>query len=190
MSKGTLLYAQSGGVTAVFNATASTVIQAARERGVPVLAGRNGILGVLREDRVGAATAPQPTAGDVTALVEQARQAGVDVSLDVEGDAAQLPVGVGLTVYRVVQEALTNVVKHAGPAHVDVRVRCGDAVEIEVSDDGRGPRIGDALPSAGQGLIGMRERVELFGGELHVGPRPGGGFRVRATLPVGATAAA
>ncbi|HEX4903445.1 MAG TPA: sensor histidine kinase [Acidimicrobiales bacterium] len=170
--------------------------QAAEALGVIERTGRDALdelrrlLGVLREDQAGAATAPQPTAGDVAALVEQARQAGVDVALTVDGDVAQLPVGVGLTVYRVVQEALTNVVKHAGPAHVDVRVRCGDAVEIEVSDDGRGPRLGDALPSAGQGIIGMRERVELFGGELHVGPRPGGGFRVRATLPVGAIAAA
>lgn len=148
------------------------------------------LLGVLREDRAAASTVPQPTAGDLAALVEQSRRAGLDVDLAVEGTADAVPVGVGLTVYRVVQEALTNVVKHAGPAHVDVHVTYGESVDIEVADDGRGLCRDADLPSGGQGLIGMRERIELFGGELHVGPRPGGGFRVRACLPVAGSAAA
>jgi len=148
------------------------------------------LLGVLREDQGQASTSPQPTAGDVAALVDQCREAGLDVSLAVTGSPAELPAGVGLTVYRVVQEALTNVVKHAGPARVEVRVGYGDPVAIEVVDDGRGAGGDAGLPTGGQGLIGMRERVELFGGQLQVGPRPGGGFRVRASIPVGSHAAA
>lgn len=141
------------------------------------------VLGVLRSE--GDTTVkPQPTADDVAALVAEWRDGGLDVDLQVVGERPELADGVSLTVYRVVQEALTNVMKHAGPAHVDVVVRYGDRVEVEVIDDGRGPCDAAAVPSAGHGHIGMRERVELFGGELSVGRRPGGGYRVRATLPL------
>ncbi|HEU5082550.1 MAG TPA: sensor histidine kinase [Acidimicrobiales bacterium] len=142
------------------------------------------LLGVLRSEDGEAAVKPQPTADDVASLVAEWREAGLDVDLEVEGARPELSDGVSLTVYRVVQEALTNAMKHAGPAHVDVVVRYGDRVEVEVTDDGRGPCGDAAVPSAGQGHIGMRERVELFGGELQVGRRPGGGYRVRATLPL------
>jgi len=143
------------------------------------------LLGVLRAEHAPAAVVPQPRADDVTTLVEQWRDAGLDVHLEVEGPRLDLAPGVSLTVYRLVQEALTNVMKHAGPARAEVRIRHVPAeVMIEVTDDGRGPLCDPDLPSAGQGLIGMRERVELFGGQLEVGPRPGGGFRVRAHLPL------
>jgi len=148
------------------------------------------LLGVLRADDGASGTAPQPTAGDVAELVASWRAAGLDVELRTEGEVPPLPAGLGLTVYRVVQEALTNAVKHAGPARVEVVLRYGDEVEIDVVDDGRGAAGASGLPSGGQGLIGMRERVELFGGRLSVGPRSGGGFRVRATLPLARTVAA
>lgn len=165
--------------------------QAAEALAVVESTGRNALdelrrlLGVLRHEDGAPTVVPQPTAGDLNALVEQWRDAGMDVDLEAEDEPSELPAGVGLTVYRIVQEALTNVMKHAGPARVHVSVRYDDDVHIEVTDDGRGGRPHDAdVPSSGQGLIGMRERVELFGGTLSIGPRPGGGYRVRATIPV------
>jgi len=171
-------------------ARAAEAMEVVERTGRTALEELRRLLGVLRADGSGAATQPQPTAGDVAALVEQWRDAGLEVDLRTVGEPPPLSAGVGLTVYRVVQEALTNVMKHAGPARAEVVVRYGDDIRIDVLDDGRGPVRASALPSGGQGLIGMRERVELFGGELSVGPRPGGGFRVQATIPVARTAAA
>src|SRR5690606_41747336 len=95
-----------------------------------------------------------------------------------------VPPGVELTAYRIVQEALTNVLKHAGPARAEVRIGCAPScLELEVSDDGRG--INGAAEPGGHGLLGMRERVAVYGGRFDAGPKPGGGFRVRATLPYG-----
>ena len=143
------------------------------------------LLGVLRKDDDRSfGRVPQPSIASVESLVEQSREAGLDVSLVIEGEPAPLAPGVDLTAYRIVQEALTNALKHAGPAaHADVHVCYADRMlEILVTDDGRGH---DAdLPSGGHGLVGMRERVNLFGGELAVGNRPGGGFQVRASLPL------
>ena len=143
------------------------------------------LLGVLRKDDDRSfGRVPQPSIAFVDTLVEQSREAGLDVSLEIEGEPAPLAAGVDLTACRIVQEALTNALKHAGPAaHADVHVCYADRMlEILVTDDGRGH---DAdLPSGGHGLVGMRERVNLFGGELVVGNRPGGGFQVRATLPL------
>ena len=101
------------------------------------------------------------------------------MNLVIDGDPAALPAAVDLSVYRIVQEALTNVLKHAGQARADVTIGCADeAVTIEVTDDGsREP--GRRMPPGGHGLAGMRERAAIFGGELHAGPRPGGGFAVR-----------
>ena len=142
------------------------------------------VLGVLRVGD-GASTEPQPTGAQVTDLVDRVRAAGLDVDLHVEGDPGTLPPSVGITVFRVVQESLTNVVKHAGPARADVHLEIGtEHVDVQVVDDGRGPAARDG--GSGQGHIGMRERVETFGGDLDVGPRPGGGFRVRARVPFGA----
>jgi signal transduction histidine kinase len=144
------------------------------------------LLGVLRDEGESPATrVPQPTVADLHALVEPCAEAGLAVTVEVQGVVCDLPPGVDLSAYRIVQEALTNVRKHAGPASAEVVLRYGDdALDIEVCDDGRGAgadvRDGD---DDGHGLIGMRERVEMFGGDLRVGPRAGGGFAVHAHLP-------
>jgi signal transduction histidine kinase len=143
------------------------------------------LLGVLRrEDDRSFGRVPQPSVEHLSTLVEHAREAGLEVTLVIEGDARPLAPGVDLTAYRIVQEALTNVVKHGGPtARADVHVVYGPhSIEIEVTDDGRG--VDSTLPSGGHGLIGMRERVSLFGGRLETGNRPGGGFSVQAELPL------
>jgi signal transduction histidine kinase len=133
-------------------------------------------------------TAPsQPSLARVDALAVRARDAGLPVSLRVEGEPAALPAGVDLAAYRIVQEALANAAKHAGGTRAWVVVRYREqAVEVEIADDGRGA---DAVPvpgsSGGHGLIGIRERVALYGGTLHLGPRPTGGFTVHARLPIG-----
>jgi signal transduction histidine kinase len=133
--------------------------------------------------------APAPGLGALDDLAARVTEAGVPVDLRVDGDHAGLPAGVDLAAYRIVQEALTNVLKHAGPARATVAVRYhDDAVRLVITDDGRG-----AAPVAngngngngrhtGHGIVGMRERAELYGGSLAAGPRPGGGFRVTATL--------
>jgi signal transduction histidine kinase len=127
---------------------------------------------------------PQSGLADVTRLVDQFRAAGLDVSLTTERAQLDLPARVDLSAYRIVQEALTNALKHAGPgARAEVRLSTGGRhVTIEVLDDGRGATI---LPGSGHGIVGMRERALLLGGSFHVGPRPGGGFQVVARLPLG-----
>ncbi|HEY8478584.1 MAG TPA: sensor histidine kinase [Spirillospora sp.] len=144
------------------------------------LAEMRHLLGVLRTGGADAGLSPSPGLGDLTGIVERAAMAGVRVDLDVDVD--DLPDGVELSVYRIVQEAVTNVVKHAAPAHCRVRVRSdGHRVHIGVTDDGPGVRV---LPGGdGHGLIGMRERVMMYGGEFTAGPRPEGGFAVSAVLP-------
>jgi signal transduction histidine kinase len=140
------------------------------------------ILGLLREDDAEQPSlAPAPGLADLGQLADTIRAAGIEVRLAVTGDEAALPPAAALTVYRIVQEALTNVVKHAGDAEAGVRVRLGpDGVLVTVSDNGRGPAAGAA---AGHGIVGMRERAAAFGGTLGAGPVPGGGFQVRAFLP-------
>jgi signal transduction histidine kinase len=140
------------------------------------------LLGVLREDSTDASLTPQPGIADIHVLAASVRAAGVPVELEVDGDYGTLPPAVELSAYRIVQEALTNVLKHAKRAHAEVRVRRdGDVLTVEVLDDGAGT---SAAGTGGHGLVGMRERVALFGGELHAGPRSEGGFAVHATLPV------
>jgi signal transduction histidine kinase len=147
------------------------------------LAEMRQLLGVLRCDVNGADLAPAPGLAGLPALVERAEQAGVPVELDVR-DADRLPEGVALTVYRIVQEALTNVVRHAAPARCRVSVVAGRGqVHVEVTDDGPGTRVLPADRRAGHGLIGMRERVLMYGGSFHAGPRPEGGFGLSARLP-------
>ena len=146
------------------------------------------LLGVLRRGDEREELEPQPSLAQIQFLVEQVQRAGLPVALTIEGDAVVLPAGVDLCAYRIVQEGLTNALKHAGPAHAEVVVRYAtDALEVAVSDDGAGaePANGSGpARSAGHGLIGMRERVALYGGELATGPRDGGGFAVRARLPL------
>jgi len=151
------------------------------------------LLGVLRDSEGVRSHAPAPGLADLPHLVADVRSAGVPATLHVEGhDPGISHAGVELSAYRIVQEALTNVIKHAGqPTRVDVTVRYAPyALAVEVIDDGRGvaahPRNGDSgTEGSGHGLIGMRERVEVWGGELSVGPAPGGGYRVKAQLPYG-----
>jgi signal transduction histidine kinase len=142
------------------------------------------LLGVLRRNGESEGLEPQPNVEQVAFLVEQIERAGLPVTLRVEGERTLLPAGVDLCAYRIVQEALTNALKHAGPARADVLLRYAPTgLDIEVRDDGRG-RMSANGNGSGHGLIGMRERVALYGGELHTGPRPEGGFEVRAHLPL------
>ena len=150
--------------------------------GREALAEMRRMVGMLRRPEEGPALAPQPSLEHVERLVEQAREAGLSVELLVEGDPQPLPAGVDLTAYRLVQEGLTNALKHARAERAQVVVCYGDGdLEVTVSDDGRGAGSGDG---GGHGLVGMRERVAVFGGELEAGPRAEGGYRLRAKLPV------
>jgi signal transduction histidine kinase len=143
------------------------------------------LLDVLRDPDEEASLAPQPGTGELDELAASVRAAGLPVNLVIDGDLAALPAMVDVSVYRIVQEALTNVLKHAGPARAEVTIGCEqDTVTIEVTDNGTGPP-GNRSPGGGHGLAGMRERAAAFGGELAAGPRPGGGFAVRARLPLG-----
>ncbi|HMQ27179.1 MAG TPA: ATP-binding protein, partial [Acidimicrobiales bacterium] len=147
------------------------------------------LLGVLRDDEGEAAYAPAPGTDDLRALVAELTAAGVPTELHLHGETGDVPKGVELTAYRIVQEALTNVLKHGGPgasARVEVTFVPG-AVDVEVADDGRGIDL-SAAAAGGHGLVGMRERVGVYGGTLDAGPRPAGGFRVRAHLPYDAEA--
>lgn len=142
------------------------------------------LLGVLRDPDEEAGLDPQPGIGDLDELAASVRAAGLPVHLVIDGDPAALPAAVDVSVYRIVQEALTNVLKHAGPARAEVAIGCAeDIVTVEVTDDGIAEP-GRKSPPGGHGLAGMRERAAVFGGELAAGPRPGGGFAVRARLPL------
>jgi signal transduction histidine kinase len=146
------------------------------------------LLGVLRSGDEPGSLAPQPGLAGLEQLVRGIREAGLPVTLRIEGTPCPLPQAVDLSAFRIVQEALTNALKHAGPARAEVTVRYLDrAVELEIADTGTGIPAGRG---AGHGLIGMRERVAMFGGELETG-RPGsGGFTVRARLPLPSPASA
>jgi signal transduction histidine kinase len=141
-------------------------------------------LGVLRRDDPEPELEPQPGLHDLDRLLDQAREGGLEVDVEMEGEPRELPQGVDLSAYRIVQEALTNAIKHAGPVRTRVTVRYGeDELELEVSDDGPGPSANGEAGS-GHGLVGMRERIASHGGELRTGPGPEGGFVVRASLPL------
>ena len=146
------------------------------------------LLGVLRQpgdQPPSPGLSPQAGIADLAALAKGVRAAGLPVQLAINGDPARLPTAVDISAYRIVQEALTNVLKHAGKAKAQVSVSCGTGeVVIEITDDGTGPPAG-RQQDGGHGLAGMRERVALFGGELAAGPQPEGGFVVRARLPIG-----
>jgi signal transduction histidine kinase len=143
------------------------------------------LVGVLREADERPELAPQPTVGEIEALAERARAAGLEVELTVEGERRDLPPGVDLSAYRVVQEALTNTIKHANASSASVAVRYGEGeLFVAVTDDGTGSGSEVHVPSGGHGLAGMRERVFLYGGELEAGERDGGGFEVRARFPL------
>ncbi|MGS2615688.1 sensor histidine kinase [Micromonospora sp. LZ34] len=163
---------------------ADEAVATIEETGRATLRELRRLLDVLRTDAEPAADlAPQPGLAGIGALVDQVREAGLPVTLRVEGTPGAMEQGVALTLYRIAQEALTNALKHAGAATAQVRLGFGaDAVEVEVTDTGRGPHPG--TDRIGHGLVGMRERVGLYGGVLRIGARPGGGFRVYARIPV------
>jgi len=141
------------------------------------------LLGILREGGEEVGLAPQPDIGELPRLVDQARRAGLDVDLDVNLDHSSLPAGMSLAVYRIVQEALTNTAKHAGPVPVRVSIGMDDGqVQIDVIDAGTGGT--GREQGGGHGLVGMRERVSVYAGSLHAGHQPGGGFAVHARLPL------
>jgi signal transduction histidine kinase len=164
---------------------ATGALDAIAATGRQALADMRSLLGVLRQDGH-QEFAPQPDVGSIPALVEDVRGSGLDVDLIVEGVPQPMPAGPQLAAYRIVQESLTNVLKHAGPAsRAWVRLQWRpDALELSVLDDGRGAAAslvdGDGR---GQGLQGMHERAQLHGGRLEAAPRPGGGFGVHAALP-------
>jgi signal transduction histidine kinase len=172
----------------------ASALELASRTGRQALAEMRQLLGVLRETPAGADLAPQPGIRQIEDLVEQIRVAGIPVTYSLSGEIAGAPPGMELAIYRIVQEALTNTLKHAGPgARASVTVACaGDTVDVEVTDTGTSspvPRAG------GAGLRGMRERAAVYGGSLEAGPRPAGGWHVRASLglpaaPEAATAAA
>lgn len=169
---------------------AQRALQTISETGRGALGELRRLLDVLRSDDAdGEPRVPQPDAHALAELADRMRTAGVPVELETD-DLGDLPAGVSLGIYRIVQESLTNTLKHAGRgATAAVRVhRTGDLVEVQVSDDGAGriPQltpVGGRLPG-GNGLIGMRERAHVYGGTLDVGPAPGGGWQVHAALPV------
>ncbi|MDQ4055582.1 MAG: sensor histidine kinase, partial [Actinomycetota bacterium] len=192
------LVAHSMGVIVIQAQGAQRAIDPSPERAREALAsieraGRSGmaelrrLLGLLTETGDDAdSTAPQPGLDQLPDLVDRVRATGLAVDLAVEGDVRPLPAGLELTGYRIVQEAITNVLKHAGATTVDVRVRYQpDSLDIDVRDHGRGSA--SAATNGGHGLVGMRERVGLYGGSVTAGPRPEGGFSVRARIPVDGT---
>jgi signal transduction histidine kinase len=134
-----------------------------------------------------AALRPQPGLSELDALVGRVSAAGLPVELRVSGEPWPLSPGADLAAYRVVQEGLTNVLRHAGRAPASVGVEWGEELVITVSDEGggSGPSCSDGSGTAGRGLFGLRERLGLYGGELAAGPRPGGGWQVRAVMPAG-----
>jgi signal transduction histidine kinase len=166
---------------------AAEPLTAVEDAGRQALAELRRLLGILREDGAGPVTgqdpmlSPQPGLDDLPPLLVSVREAGLPVDLTVLGEPRSLPAGIELAAYRIVQEALTNTLKHAGPARARVTIRhAPDAVLLEITDDG------DASTVAGEGhgIVGMHERVALYGGELRAGPLPGRGFGVQVRLPV------
>jgi signal transduction histidine kinase len=158
--------------------TLKSIEQGARD----TLAELNKLLGVLRKSPGAPERAPQPTLEEVDALLKPARDAGLEATLKVTGEKRPLPAALDLSAYRIVQEAITNVLKHAGASRVEVHIDYEpDWLELTVSDNGTGA---GEPSSTGHGLIGMRERVELFSGDLSASSSSLGGFTVRAKLPL------
>ena len=159
-------------------------VLAVEETGRQALSEMRRLLGILRGDERETGLAPQPGIADVHTLVEQVRAAGLPVDIVVDGEPRRLPPGVDLAAYRVVQEALTNALKHAGAARAEVAIRYEKtALQLAITNDGHVRRNGGG-GRGGHGLVGMRERVALYGGEFEAGPRDGGGYAVHASLPM------
>ena len=158
------------------------VLRTIEEIGRGALTEMRRLVGMLRTDSADR-LAPQPTLADLPTLMTQVREAGLPVEFRVDGEPRELPVGIELSAYRIVQEALTNALKHAGRARASVSVCYGpDSLELEIADDGAG--VPADLPGGGHGLAGIRERVTLYGGEFDASARHDGGFAVRVLLPL------
>jgi signal transduction histidine kinase len=158
-------------------------LEVVAQTGREALAEMRRLVGVLKQPEEGPALAPQPSLQHLDRLIEHVREAGLEVRLRIEGKPVALPVGIDVSAYRIVQEGLTNTLKHAHATSVDVLVRYGAGdVELVVSDDGRANTSGGG---GGHGLVGMRERAAVYGGEILTGPKKGGGYELRARLPVG-----
>jgi signal transduction histidine kinase len=157
---------------------------AIREASKEALSELRSVLDILRQEGEAAPRSPTSTLDRLDDLVSQAAAAGLEVRTEIVGEVRPLPFGVDVAAFRIVQEALTNVARHAGPATANVRITYGDReLTVQVDDDGRGAPVAGAAGS-GKGIGGMRERVAALGGDLEAGPRSGGGFRIRARLPL------
>jgi len=159
----------------------TAIKQASKE----ALAELRSVLDILRQEGEPVARTPTWTLARLDELVSQAAAAGLEVRTETDGEARRLPFAVDVAAFRIVQEALTNVTRHAGPATATVRTSYGHReLVVQVDDDGRGPAPHGAAAGSGKGIMGMHERVTALGGDLQAGPRPGGGYRVRARLPL------
>ena len=159
------------------------VLQTIEQIGRGALTEMRRLVGMLRTESSSGPLAPQPTLADLPTLMTQVSEAGLPVEFRVDGERRDLPVGIELSAYRIVQEALTNALKHAGRAHASVSVRYGpDSLELEITDDGAG--VPAEVPGGGHGLVGIQERVSLYGGEFDASACLGGGFAVRVLLPL------
>jgi signal transduction histidine kinase len=178
------LMAIQAGAARVSGNSSGAVLQSIESTARDTLAELNRLLGVLRKES-DAPLAPQPGLDQVEALVKPARDAGLEATLRITGEKSVLPAALDLTAYRIVQEAVTNALKHAHASRLEVRIAyLPDALELTVSDNGEGGSEEAVMASTGHGLIGMRERVALFGGDLEAGSSALGGFTVRSRLPL------
>ena len=158
--------------------------QAIVAEGREALADTRRVLGALRTDDDREERAPQPRLDRLDELLERVRAAGLNVRFTAEGDPSSIPTGLDLTAYRIVQEALTNTLRHANASEARVAIKYSpQSIALEITDNGIGPSENGSAPTE-HGLDGMRERAALFGGTLNAGPNPGRGFRVQAELPV------
>lgn len=177
---------QAGGARMLIGsepARADTAMKVIERAGHDALEELRHLLGVLGGAEASGGPEPQPGLADLGALVRRTRMAGLTTDLHIEGSPGPVSPALGLCAYRIAQEALTNVIKHAGPARATVRVRWEmDRLELEIADTGRGPPAGHAA-RVGRGLTGMRERAALHDGQVRTGAGPGGGYLVRASLP-------
>jgi signal transduction histidine kinase len=184
-----LMVVQASGALRVFDSKPELVRDALgsiESSGREALSDMERMLGVLRATDSQSAPGPQPGLAQLTSLAANISEAGIQVDVKLEGDQLEVPASVDLSAYRIVQEALTNCLKHSGASHASVTVRYGpDDLEVEVVDNGRGAATPQGRAgSGGRGQLGMRERAALFGGEITIGPvSPSGGYRVRALLP-------
>jgi signal transduction histidine kinase len=180
-----MMVVQAGAATRVLDgehAAVRSALEVIASTGRETVDEMRALLGMLRSDDGADGLTPQPGLADLDRLARGVREAGLPVTVRIEGEQRALPLALELSAFRIVQEALTNALKHAGPANARVTVRYQEgAVELEVADSGSGPA---GVQGTGHGLVGMRERAAMFGGELQAAPSDGGGFIVRARLPL------